>query len=206
LSRATIRSARRRIEGENLMRLGHALALIAAAALAGCGGAALDTGPISPQVLRSLASVRVDPTGATAMLTSYRASHGLGAVRLDPALMAMAQRQADAMAAANTLSHDAGGAFVSRIASAGVDTPRAAENIGGGYYSTEEAFKGWRESPQHNANLLMPQATRFGIAIAKDPRTHFKVYWAMEVAADPGRPSGGPAALTISGALSETNK
>ncbi|HYC25861.1 MAG TPA: CAP domain-containing protein, partial [Roseiarcus sp.] len=45
------------------------------------------------------------------------------------------------------------------------------------------AFKGWRDSPEHNANLLMPQATRFGIAIAKNGGSRFGVFWAMEVAA-----------------------
>jgi hypothetical protein len=31
----------------------------------------------------------------------------------------------------------------------------------------------------------MPQATRFGIALAKDARTELRAYWAMEVAAEP---------------------
>jgi uncharacterized protein YkwD len=167
------------------MRIWRAIALAGALSLAGCGGESLRTGPIDPQALRSLDSVHVDSAAAVAMLTAYRRAHGLGAVRLDPALTAMAQRQADAMVAANDLSHDVGGSFSSRVVATGIDTPRAAENIGGGYYSTESAFAGWRNSPEHNANLLMPQATRFGIALAKDPRTRFRTYWAMEVAAEP---------------------
>ena len=174
------------------MRFKNAVGL-AALVLAGCGGEALRTGPIDPRALQALANVHVDPAAATALLTAYRASHGLKPVRLDPALTAMAQRQADAMVAANELSHDVAGGFSSRIAAAGLDTPRAGENIGGGYYSTQEAFAGWRESPEHNANLLMPQASRFGIAIAKDARTSFRVYWAMEVAAEPERQIGGSA-------------
>jgi hypothetical protein len=39
----------------------------------------------------------------------------------------------------------------------------------------------------------MPKATRLGIAIAKDPRTHYGVYWAMELAAEPRARSNGPA-------------
>ena len=177
------------------MHFGRTAALAAALALAGCGGEPLRTGPIDPQTLRAVASVHVDPAAATAMLTAYRASHGLGPVWLDAALTAMAQRQADAMVAANALSHDVAGSFSARIEAARIDTPRSAENIGGGYYSTESAFTGWRNSPEHNANLLMPQATRFGIAIAKDARTRLRVYWAMEVAAAPEDPSGGPASL-----------
>jgi uncharacterized protein YkwD len=178
------------------MRFDCALVLAATLALAGCGEQALRSGPIDPAILRSVASVHVDPAAATALLTAYRASHGLGPVRLDPALSAMAQRQADAMVAANELSHSVAGGFAARVEAAGVDTPRAAENIGGGYYSTAEAFKGWRDSPEHNANLLMPQATRFGIAIAKNPRTQLRVYWAMEVAAEPERRVAGAGLMT----------
>jgi hypothetical protein len=186
------------------MRFGYAVALATALLLSGCGGEEpLRTGPIAPNVLRSIAAVHVDPAAAAAMLTAYRAAHGLGAVRLDTALTAMAQRQADAMVAANELSHDVAGSFSSRVLTSHINTPRAAENVGGGYYSLEEAFTGWRNSSGHNANLLMPQATRFGIAIAKDPRTSLRVYWAMEVAAEPEKkPPVGAALLTsISGGL-----
>jgi hypothetical protein len=33
-------------------------------------------------------------------------------------------------------------------------------------------------------NLLLPEATRFAIAIAKNPDTQYGVYWAMEIAAE----------------------
>jgi uncharacterized protein YkwD len=177
------------------MKFRIALAGLAALALAGCGGEALQSGPINPQVARAVAAVHVDPAAAATALNAYRAGHGLGPVRLDPALTAMAQRQADAMVAANAMSHDVAGSFSSRLAGAGVDTTEAGENLGAGYYSTDEALTGWRESPEHNANLLIPHATRFGVAIAKDPRTRYGVYWAMEVAADAPRPAHGPAAL-----------
>jgi uncharacterized protein YkwD len=180
----------------SFMRPIYAALVTAALALSGCGGGEpLLSGPIAPNVARQVAAVRLDPAAAAEMLAAYRASHGLGAVRLDPALTAMAQRQADAMVAANELSHNVAGGFTARVLDAKLDTPRAAENLGGGYYSLEEAFAGWRASPEHNANLLMPQATRFGIAIAKDPRTRLRVYWAMELAAEPEKPIGGEAGL-----------
>ncbi len=184
--------------GKPVTRFGNAMSLVAALALGACGGEALRTGPVDGRVFRLVANVHVDPAAAAAMLNAYRRSRDLGPLRLDPALMALAQRQADATAAADDLSHDLGGGFSSRLAAAGVDTTRAAENLGGGYYSTEEAFAGWRNSPAHNDNLLMPQATRFGIAIAKDARTRYRVFWAMEVAAEPDRPAGGSGVLTSS--------
>jgi hypothetical protein len=188
LPRLTLKSCRQKLR----------FAMMAVAlALSGCGSeVSLRTGPIEPRVQRSVDAVRLDPTAAVAMLTAYRVSHGLSPVRLDPTLTAMAQRQADAMVKGNELSHDVAGSFTSRVFAAGLDTPRAAENVGGGYYSLEEAFTGWKESPGHNANLLMPQATRFGIAIAKDARTTLRVYWAMEVAAEPERRNENAALLT----------
>jgi hypothetical protein len=51
--------------------------------------------------------------------------------------------------------------------------------------SLGEAMTGWRESSAHNANLLIAEGTRFGIAIAKNPDTQYGVYWAMEIAVEP---------------------
>lgn len=152
--------------------------------VAGCASAPPPPPAGSRQAAR-IAAVQADPAQALALLNRYRASRGLGAVQPDPALAAMAQRQAAAMVAADSLSHDVAGSFGSRIAAAGLDTAKAGENIGGGYLSTQEAFAGWQHSPAHDANLLMPGATRFGLGMAKDARTRYGAYWAMEIAADP---------------------
>ena len=79
----------------------------------------------------------------------------------------MAQQQSNAMAAANSLSHDVGGSFTARIQQARLNTGRAAENLGAGYFSTEEAVAGWRASSGHDANLRLPDVTRYGIALTK---------------------------------------
>jgi len=134
---------------------------------------------------KELAAVRLDPSAAAADLNAYRASKGLKPVRLDPALTAMAEAQARAMAAADALSHDAGGSFPSRLAGSGIGATEAGENLGGGYMSLSEAMNGWRQSPGHDANLLLASASRFGIAIAKNANTQYGVYWAMEVAGEP---------------------
>jgi uncharacterized protein YkwD len=153
--------------------------------LAGCAGEPARTGPVDARVMRSVAAVKLEPAEATRILSAYRTGRGLGPVRLDPTLTAMARHQADAMAATGTLSHSIAGGFSSRLHAAGLDTARAGENLGGGYLSTQEAFDGWRRSSGHNANLLLPGATRFGIALAKAPGTRYRVYWAMVIAADP---------------------
>jgi hypothetical protein len=169
-----------------------AAAVLGALALSGCAGGGPPT-PIGPRAVKALKDVHVDPVLAATLLTRYRASHGLGPVRLDPALAAMAQKQADAMAARNDLSHEVAGAFPARLKRAGLDPGWAGENVGGGYYSTGEALAGWRASPEHNANMLNPQATRFGVALAKNPATRYRAWWALELAGEPAPPpTGGP--------------
>jgi len=170
-----------------MSRMARSFCLAALAVLAGCSLDRSATGPVDPRVVRNVAAVRLDPAAALADLNGYRLGRSLGALRLDASLTAMAQRQANAMAAGDSISHDIAGSFSSRLLGAGIDTARAGENLGGGYYSSQEAIAAWRASSGHNVNLLQPEATRFGIAIAKDPATKFRVFWAMVVAADPER-------------------
>jgi uncharacterized protein YkwD len=131
----------------------------------------------------ALAKVRLDPVAATAKLNAHRAERGLHPVRLDLVLTAMAERQAQAMARSGTMSHDVIGAFSSRLAGSEISSA-AGENLGEGYMSFDEALSGWRSSAGHAANLLMPDATRFGIALAKNPSAAYGAYWAMVVAAE----------------------
>ena len=87
------------------------------------------------------------------------------------------------MAASDSLSHTAAGTFTARVHAAGLDTVRAAENLGAGYFSTQEAFEGWKKSSGHAANLVMPQATRMGIALAKNPQTRYGAWWTIVLGA-----------------------
>jgi uncharacterized protein YkwD len=160
-------------------------AIALALALASCAGDQRRSTPLDARSLERLEKVRVDPAEAGRILNAYRASRGLGPVRLDPALTMMAQRQVDAMVAGNALSHTVGGNFTARVHAAGIDAARTAENLAGGAYSTAQAFEDWRKSPGHDANLLMREATRFGIALAKDPATTYRTYWALVIASDP---------------------
>ena len=160
-------------------------ALAAAALLAGCGEEPL--APIDSRLGRQIDSVRLNPGAAEAAINAYRSSRGLKPLRLDPALTAMAQRQANAMVAGNALSHNVGGPFLTRLAAAGVVATEAGENLGAGYFSLDEAMAGWRSSAEHDANLRMAGFTRMGVAIAKSPSTHYGVYWALELAADQQR-------------------
>jgi len=142
----------------------------------------------------------LDPQAAAALLSDYRRGRGLQEVTIDPVLMTVAERQAKAMAAADQLSHNVGGrGLTTRLKAAGFNGLKAAENVGAGYHTLAEAFSGWRDSPSHNKNMLLPGATRLGIAAVRSPRSKYGVYWAMVIAApDPKAeaPAASPAAST----------
>ncbi|HSI41414.1 MAG TPA: CAP domain-containing protein [Xanthobacteraceae bacterium] len=160
-----------------------ASALIAALLLAGCGTTEAVQTSTKPSFYDNLAKGgTVDAAAAAAMISDYRRGKGLPAVEIDPVLMAVAERQAKAMATADKLSHDIGGrSFMARLKSAGFDGLRAAENVGAGYHTLAEAFSGWRDSPSHNRNMLLAGATRMGIAAAAAPNSKYKVFWAFVI-------------------------
>ena len=150
--------------------------------LAGCASEIVEP---TPRSRRRLEAVRLDSEEAVAWLNAYRASAGLGPVRLDAQLAALAQAQADAMAAADQVSHDVNGAFAMRLAASRVRAGEAGENVCAGYFSTADAMTAWRHSPEHDVNLRMRSATRFGVALAKNPRSHWGAFWAMAIASPP---------------------
>ena len=155
--------------------------LLALTALAGC---APREPPAQPSFYRSLAEpgAELDAAAAQSMISGYRQNNGLSAVELDPVLMRIAQEQARAMAARDQLD-GAGRNFTGRVRASGFDAKIAAENIGAGYHTIAEAFSGWRDSPSHRANMLLPGATRMGIAAVYTPSSKYKVFWSLILAA-----------------------
>jgi uncharacterized protein YkwD len=171
--------------GNPAMRVTSLRALLLALCLGGCAEERLTASRLDPNAERAAAAVHLDPQAALAQLNAYRASKGLSPVRLDPSLDVLARHQADAMAASGRLSHNVGGAFMTRLASDHIDAGEAGENLGAGYYSLDDAMAGWKGSAEHNANMLRPGFTRIGVAIAKNARTSYGVYWSMEFAGEP---------------------
>ncbi len=114
-------------------------------------------------------------------ISAFRLKHGEVRVVRDATLDRIAMEQARAMAAKNDLSHDALGPFNRRIAPARAG--RAAENIAYGYDSFEKTLGQWIDSSGHRRNLLLHNASRVGIASARDPSGK-RTYWAMVIAGD----------------------
>jgi uncharacterized protein YkwD len=86
------------------------------------------------------------------------------------------------MAAADKVSHNVKGTFAYRLAASGVRADEAGENVCAGYFSTDAAMAAWRASPEHDVNLRMKSATRFGVALAKNPKSPWGAFWAMAIA------------------------
>jgi uncharacterized protein YkwD len=154
-----------------------------AVALAACASEVAP--PEQPTFYRSMASpvAELDAAVAASMISGYRQNNGLGPVTLDPALMQMAQTQAQGMAARDKITNDAKGEFARRMKAAGFDAKVSVENISAGYHTLAEAFSGWRDSRQHRANMLLNGATRMGIAAVYAPNSKYKVFWSLILAA-----------------------
>lgn len=120
-----------------------------------------------------------DVATITAMISQYRQAHGLPAVKIDPKLTAVAERQAKAMAASGIMDHNVAGAFSGRIA--GADLNSAGENIAAGTRTWPDTLRIWKESSGHNANLLLAEADSLGVAMAANENTRYKTYWAMVI-------------------------
>ncbi len=115
------------------------------------------------------------------LISSFRLKHGEARVVRDATLDRIAMDQARAMAAKDDLSHDALGPFNRRVAPAGAG--RAAENIAYGYDNFEKTLGQWIDSSGHRKNLLLRNASRVGIASAKNASGK-RTYWAMVIAGD----------------------
>ena len=158
--------------------------LLLALALAGCASDG-DPPAAEPSFYNSLASAdaKVDAAMAASMISGYRGNNGLSTVRIDPELMKLAQVQAQAMAARDKVDHDVVRDVRSRLRSSGYYAKIAVENVGAGYHTLAQAFSGWRDSPPHRKNMLLPGATHIGIATAYAPNSKYKVFWALILAA-----------------------
>jgi uncharacterized protein YkwD len=137
-------------------------------------------------MLAAIALVVISAHSASAespseLISKFRIAHGEVRVTSDATLNRIAAEQARAMAAKDNLSHEALGSFTSRIAPSRAG--RAAENIAYGYDNFEKTLDQWINSSEHRKNLLLRNATRIGIASAKDASGK-RTYWAMEIAGD----------------------
>ncbi len=159
-----------------------AVAILGLLVLGGCAAEA----PVveQPTMYLSMANggATLDPQAAASMISLYRQNNGLGAIVVDPALMALAESQSRAMAGRNKLDHDVTAPLAKRLNASGYPATLAVENVSAGYHTLAEAFSGWRDSPPHRANMLKNGVTKLGIAASYAPNTKYKVFWTLIMA------------------------
>lgn len=116
-----------------------------------------------------------------ASLNDLRSEYGVGPVREDRVLTAVAQEHANDMYRNGTYTHrGSDGAEVGdRMLRAGYRWCFAAENISRGPTSTFGTLRLWENSPGHLQNMIAANATAFGLARAPGN------YWVL-VLAQPG--------------------
>ena len=115
------------------------------------------------------------------LISTFRLKHGEVRVIRDATLDRIALEQARAMAAKDDLSHEVLGPFTRRIVPARAG--RAAENIAYGYETFERTLGQWIDSSGHRKNLMLHNASRIGVASARDASGK-RTYWAMVIAGD----------------------
>jgi hypothetical protein len=104
--------------------------LILGSLLAGCAGDN-NPPPAQPAFYQSMAraDARIDGPTAASMISGYRQNNGLGGISVDPALMALAQQQAQAMATRDKLDHNVIKPLTQRIKASGYPAAMAVENV-----------------------------------------------------------------------------
>ncbi len=157
--------------------------------LAGQKFAALDQAPkgafekAPPGALadRDYGQTRLDAERARDLVNAYRKEKGLKPLKLNIELSSAAKAHSKDLAKWDRISHygSDGSNPWDRVKRSGYNARLAAENVGTGQSNIEEVFKGWKDSPGHNKNLLLADAEHMGIALVQEPKSEFKTFWTL---------------------------
>ncbi len=156
-----------------------AIPLFAILVLAGC--AETPASKIVPAQRLSLSQVTLEPDAARRMINGYRSERGLGPLTLEKHLTRAARQHAQDLAKTDRVSHAGsdGSDPWGRVKVTGYKPKLAAENVGAGQLSFSEVLQGWKDSPGHNRNLLLADATHMGIALVTNPLARYRTYWTL---------------------------
>lgn len=126
----------------------------------------------------------LDPEAALAEVNAFRAENGLGPLVLDARLAKAAALQSKAQAARSWIGHDGsdGSTPKARALRAGFHAKIASENVASGQKSFADVMHFWKESSGHRTNLLRPNVTAIGVAMAKNKSG--RPYWTLVLGAE----------------------
>jgi uncharacterized protein YkwD len=121
---------------------------------------------------------------ALAAVNAFRTKNGRGIVLLDSRLTKAAAMQSETQAKRSRIGHDGlgGSRPKDRAARAGYRAKIASENAASGQKSFADAMRSWVGSAGHRENLLRPEVTAIGVAMAKD--TSGRPFWTLVLGAE----------------------
>ncbi len=112
---------------------------------------------------------KLNPQAALAEINAYRAKNGRGALVLDQRLSRAASMQSEDQAKRGSGGHygSDGSKPKDRAARAGYPAKIASENVAAGQKSFSDVMHLWETSSGHRENLLRPNVTAIGVAMAQ---------------------------------------
>jgi uncharacterized protein YkwD len=128
----------------------------------------------------------------TALTNDFRQQNGLPPLELEARLTEAARYFAGYLASTGKLDHDADGTTPpERVKKRGYSYCAVAENLASEYNSAGFApdrlsmsfVQGWRDSPTHRDNMLLPEITQIGVGVARSPKDG--EYFGVQVFARP---------------------
>ena len=140
-----------------------------------------DKAPVGAFQHRNYKNVKLNPNEALRLINKYRSSKGLASLTIDAKLTETAKKHSTDLAKHDRISHygSDGSNPWDRVERSGYKPQLAAENVGTGQLSIKEVMQGWKDSPGHNKNLLLPDAKHIGIALVYDPKSEYKTFWTL---------------------------
>jgi uncharacterized protein YkwD len=134
---------------------------------------------------RDYSHTTLDPQRARDLINKYRREKGLKPLALNAQLSEAAKAHSRDLAKWDRISHygSDGSNPWDRVKRAGYNAKVTAENVGTGQIDFAEVLRGWKDSPGHNKNLLMSDASEMGLALVQDPKTEFKSFWTLVLGA-----------------------
>ncbi len=162
--------------------------VLGALALAACAEA--PSSKIVPTQKLALSKVSLAPDQARRAINAYRAERGLKPLVIEKLLTRAARQHSQDLAKSDRISHRGsdGSDPWGRVRSTGYKPRLAAENVGAGQMSFSEVLQGWKDSPGHNKNLLLADATQMGIALVTNPASRYLTFWTL-VLGKPAKPA-----------------
>ena len=126
----------------------------------------------------------LDPQASLAAINAFRAENGLKPLALDARLTQAAAMQSEAQAGRSRIGHygSDGSTPMQRAERAGYQAKIASENVASGQKSFTDALRFWKQSSGHRSNLLRPNVSEVGVAMAKNKSG--RAYWTLVLGAE----------------------